>query len=78
MCDSRQIVELARHWVRDSTSIAGTAEGPCDDAGLREDLRVNRRKILQRQSSMDFIPNIELNRRDNIKDNLSINRLVEW
>ena len=31
---------------------------------------------MQRQSSMDFIPNIELNKRDNIGDNQSINRSV--
>ena len=73
-----KIVELARYRARDSTPIAGIAEESCEDEEPREVLRpssrVNRKRTLQRQSSMDFIPNIELNKRDNIKDNQTINR----
>ena len=76
-----KIIELARRRARDSTPIAGIAEESCEDEEPREVLRpssrINRRKTLQRQSSMDFIPNIELSKRDNIKDNQSINRSVE-
>ena len=76
-----KIVELARRRARDSTPIAGIAEESCEDEEPREVLRpssrVNRRRTLQRQSSMDFIPNIELNKRDKIIDNQSINRSVE-
>jgi len=39
---------------------------------------VNPRRTLRRRFSMDSIPNIELNKRDNIRDNQSINRSVGW
>ena len=75
-----KIVELARRRARESTPIAGIAEESCEDEEPREILRpssrVNRRRTLYRQSSMDFIPNVELNKKDNIKDNQSINRSV--
>ena len=76
-----KIVELARHRARESTPIAGIAEESCEDEEPREVLkpssRVNRRRTLYRQSSMDFIPNVEANKKDNIKDNQSISRSVE-
>jgi hypothetical protein len=75
-----KIVELARCRVRDSTPIAGIAEESGEEEESREVLqpssRINRRKALYRQSSMDFIPDVELNKKDNIKDNQSINRSV--
>ena len=75
-----KIVELARRRARESTPITGIAEESCEDEEPREILRpsshVNRRRTLYRQSSMDFIPNVELNKKDNIKDNQSINRSV--
>jgi len=76
-----KIVELAQRRARDSTPIAGIAEESCEEEEPREVLkpssRINRRRALYRQSSMDFIPNVELSKKDNIKDNQSINRLVE-
>lgn len=76
-----KIVELARHRTRESTPIAGITEEPGEDDELREILkpssRINRRKALQRQSSMDFIPDEELAKKDNIKDNKTINRLSQ-
>ena len=75
-----KIVELARHRTRESTPIAGIAEEPGEEQESREILkpssRINRRKALQRQSSMDFIPDGEPGKKDNIKDNQTINRSV--
>jgi hypothetical protein len=75
-----KIVELAKRRVRESTPIVGIAEESGEDEEPREALkpssRINRRRALLRQSSMDFIPDVELNKKDNIKDNQSINRSV--
>ena len=74
-----KIVELFRRRARDSTPIAGIAEESCEDEEPREVLRPSSpvsRRTMQRQSSMGFIPNIELNKRVNIWNNQSINRSV--
>ena len=75
-----KIIELAQRRARDSTPIAGIAEESCEEEEPREVLgpssRINRRRALYRQSSMDFIPDAELSKKDNIKDNQSINRSV--
>ena len=75
-----KIVELAQRRARDSTPIVGIAEESCEEEEPREVLRpssrINRRRPLYRQSSMDFIPDVELTKKDNIKDNQSINRSV--
>jgi transcription factor SPN1 len=75
-----KIVELAQHRTRDNTPIAGIAEESGEEDEPREILRpssrINRRRALYRQSSMDFIPDDEANKKDNIKDNQSINRSV--
>lgn len=75
-----KIVELAHHRTRENTPIAGIAEEPGEGEEPREILkpssRINRRKAMQRQSSMDFIPDEELGKKDNIRDNQTINRSV--
>ena len=75
-----KIVELARCRARESTPIVGIAEESGEEEDPREVLkpssRINRRKALYRQSSMDFIPDVEVNKKDNIKDNQTINRSV--
>ena len=77
-----KIVELAQRRARESTPIAGIAEESCEEEGPREVLmpssRINRRRPLYRQSSMDFIPDIELSKKDSIQDNQTINRSVRW
>ncbi|KAF9648717.1 hypothetical protein BDM02DRAFT_3096049 [Thelephora ganbajun] len=76
-----KIVELAQRRARESTPIVGIAEESCEEEEPREVLkpssRINRRRTLYRQSSMDFIPDVELSKKDNIKDNQSINRLSQ-
>ena len=75
-----KIVELAQRRARESTPIVGIAEESCEEDEPREVLqpssRINRRRPLYRQSSMDFIPDLESSKKDNIKDNQSINRSV--
>lgn len=75
-----KIVELAQRRARDSTPIAGIAEESGEEEGSREVLkpssRINRRRAPYRQSSMDFIPEVDPSKKDNIKDNQSINRSV--
>jgi len=75
-----KIVELAQRRARENTPIAGIAEESCEDEEPREVLRpssrVNRKRALYRQSSMDFIPDVEHSKKNNIKDNQSINRSV--
>lgn len=75
-----KIVELAQRRARDSNPIAGIAEESGEEDESREVLkpssRINRRRAPYRQSSMDFIPEADPSKKDNIKDNQSINRLV--
>ena len=73
-----KIVELAKCRDRDTTPIPGIAEEPGEEEESREVLRpssrINQRKTLCRQSSMDFIPDAEPSKKDNIKDNQTISR----
>jgi transcription factor SPN1 len=75
-----KIVELAQRRAREGTPIAGIAEESGEDDELRDILRpssrINRRRTLYRQSSMDFIPDVDSDKKDNIRDNQTLNRSV--